>query len=103
MKKKVVIGIFLVIILLIIVLSLVGYNLKEKKVMMSGRDCSYLNPLTNPDAYEWCQYTETYWNTKSSSVEYLENSNIKIGLNKKYGGAIFELFNKESLNFNLKD
>jgi hypothetical protein len=51
--------------------------------------CSYLG--TNSDAIGWCNNNPSYWTARQTDTTLLGNDGVHVGVDKSYGGAIFQL------------
>ena len=45
-------------------------------------------------AATWCKHVSNYYVNRAKDTHYLYNSNIRVGVNKSYGGTILELYGK---------
>jgi len=43
-------------------------------------------------AREWCDHNPAYWEHRPGDTLYLSNDNVRFGVNRSYGGTIFELY-----------
>lgn len=44
------------------------------------------------DALGWCQGLPGYWPTRQADTTYVGNDSVRVGLNRSYGGTIFQLY-----------
>lgn len=46
-------------------------------------------------AHEWCLNNNDYWINRHQDTLYLSNPNVRFGVNRSYGGTIFELYDDD--------
>jgi hypothetical protein len=46
-------------------------------------------------AHEWCLNNNAYWINRPTDTLYLSNRNLRFGVNRSYGGTIFELYDDD--------
>lgn len=50
------------------------------------------------DALVWCEGVKSYWQKRQTDTEMLANQFIRVGVNKSYGGTIFQVYDNDWQN-----
>ncbi|MBD3276044.1 MAG: hypothetical protein GF372_12080 [Candidatus Marinimicrobia bacterium] len=66
------------------------YYFQASEIYAGTTSCSSFNSLDA--SYEWCTAVTSYHINRPVDSDYLTNSHVRVGVNRNFGGTIFELY-----------